>query len=441
MRLENPRTLIGHLLRRAGFGATAQELQHYSAMGFERAVDTLLHPERVKDEVDEQLSARGIDLSAPGGLQTAWLYRMRYTRRPLVEKMTLFWHGHFATSVTKVRDPLVMQWQNDTFRANALGNFRTLTQSMARDPAMLRWLDSNQNRKAAPNENFARELMELFTIGIGHYSEEDVKAAARAFTGWHIDPTVQAFTFRPAAHDFGAKELLGRTGNFDGGDVVDTLVAHPSTGQRLTTRLFRFFVHDDPPEAEIARLAGIYTTSGYEIRPVLEAILLSPEFRSERAFHANVKSPTELVIGAMKQLEAETAWQDILPSMRRMGQELFAPPNVKGWDGGRAWISTSTVLERYNFANRMITARNDPARTSIDPARVIAGRPTDAAGLVDHCLGMLVDGDVPAAVRDELVQYVRGGPGGADQVTPAAIDEKVRGLLHLIMSLPVYQMN
>jgi uncharacterized protein (DUF1800 family) len=441
MGLEDPRTLTTHLLRRAGFGATEEEIQRYSAMGFEAAVDTLLHPERVSDNVDDRLQEQGIDISVPGGIQIAWLFRMLHTQRPLQEKMTLFWHGHFATAIGKVRDPLVMQWQNDTFRSYALGNFRGLAQAMARDPAMLRWLDGNQNRKGAPNENFARELMELFTLGIGNYSEDDVKAGARAFTGWHIDPTVMAFMFRPAAHDFGAKDFLGQSGTLDGSDVVDSLAANPATGQRLATRLFRFFVHDDPPSAEIERLAGVYAASSFEIRPVLEAMFLSPEFRSERAFHGVVKSPTELVVGAMKQLQAQPAWQDILPSLRRMGQELFNPPNVKGWDGGRAWISTSTVLERYNFASRMLTARNDPSRTSIDPARLIAGAPSEPDGLVDHLINQLADGDVSPEVRAELVQYVRSGPGATEQLSPVAVDEKVRGLLHLIMSLPVYQMN
>ncbi|MFN0074310.1 MAG: DUF1800 domain-containing protein [Chloroflexota bacterium] len=441
MGVVQPRTLISHLLRRAAFGDTEAEIQRYMALGFERAVDTLLHPERIPDTIDQMLADQVIDTSTAGGLQTAWLVRMRHTQRPLLEKMTLFWHGHFATAISKVRDPLVMQWQNDTFRLHALGNFRDLAHAMARDPAMLRWLDGNQNRKAAPNENFVRELMELFTIGIGNYSEDDVKAGARSFTGWHIDPTVMAFTFRPGAHDYGVKAFLGQSGSLDGGDVIDALVAHPSTGRRLATRLFKFFVHDEPSVAEIDRLAAIYSAEHFEIRPMLQAIFYSPEFRSEKAYHALVKSPTELVIGSLKQLQAETTWQDILPAMRRMGQELFNPPNVKGWDGGRGWVSTSTLLERYNVASRMVTARNDPTRTSIDPAQVLTGSAAGIDGLVDHCLQLLVDGDVAPEVRSELIQYVRSGPGAAEQLTPAAVDEKVRGLLHLIMSLPVYQMN
>jgi uncharacterized protein (DUF1800 family) len=441
MGLDDPRVRTTHLLRRAGFGATAEEIQLYSAMGFERAVEALLNPEGVPDDLDDGLAQQGFDLSTPGGIQMAWLFRMRQTRRPLQEKMTLFWHGHFATAISKVRDPLVMQWQNDTFRNYALGNFRSLMQAIARDPAMLRWLDGNQNRKGAPNENFARELMELFTLGIGNYSEDDVKAAAGAFTGWHVDPVVMAFTFRPGAHDFGVKQFLGQAGALDGADVLDALAANPATAQRLASRLFRFFVHDQPSAEEIDRLAEIYLSNNYEVRPVLEAILLSPEFRSEQAFHATVKGPAELVIGAMKQLQAETTWQDILPSMRRMGQELFNPPNVKGWDGGRSWISTSTLLERFNVASRMVSARNDPTRTSIDPARIIAGAPAGIDGLVDHCLALLVDGDVAPEIRAELVQYMRTGPGAAEQLSPQAVDEKVRGLLHLIMSLPVYQLN
>jgi hypothetical protein len=188
MGLDDPRVRTTHLLRRAGFGATAEEIQLYSAMGFERAVEALLNPEGVPDDLDDGLAQQGFDLSTPGGIQMAWLFRMRQTRRPLQEKMTLFWHGHFATAISKVRDPLVMQWQNDTFRNYALGNFRSLMQAIARDPAMLRWLDGNQNRKGAPNENFARELMELFTLGIGNYSEDDVKAAAARLQAGTLTP-------------------------------------------------------------------------------------------------------------------------------------------------------------------------------------------------------------------------------------------------------------
>ena len=436
MGIEEPRTRIAHLLRRAGFGGTAEEIDRYTALGFDAAVADLLDLTR-PDPASEDAEAQGFDLAVPDGLRAWWLYRMVHTTRPLQEKLTLFWHGHFATSLVKVRDPLLMRWQNELFREHGFGSFRTLLQRVSRDPAMLRWLDGNTNRKASPNENYARELLELFTLGIGNYTEDDVRAAARAYTGWFIDQQTLAFRFAPQAHDAGVKTFLGQTGNLDGDDVVEAILARPAAARLVARKLFRFFVYDDPEPETVERFAAILRAADYELRPLVEALLRSPEFSSPRAYHAKIKGPVELVVGAIRQLGATTAYQDLFVPLRRMGQDLFAPPNVKGWDGGLAWVSTSTMLERFNFANRLCTAREDTTRTTFDPLANLSN--TDVAtpeAIADHYLALLVDGDVPPEVRASLVAYL-------DEGVPFSLasngDAKVRGIVHLIMVTPVYQ--
>ena len=329
MGIEEPRTRIAHLLRRAGSGGTGEEIDRYTALGFDAAVADLLDLSK-PDPAGEDAEAQGFDLGTPDGLRAWWTYRLIHTTRPLQETLTLFWHGHFATSIGKVRDPLLMRWQNDLFREHGLGSFRTLLQRVSRDPAMLRWLDGNTNRKASPNENYARELLELFTLGIGNYSEADVQAAARAFTGWSIDQATLASRFAPRAHDAGTKTFLGQTGNFDGDNVVEAILAQPAAARHITRKLFRFFVYDDPEPETVERFANVLRDADYELRPLVEALLRSPEFSSPRAYHAKIKSPVELVVGAIRQLGATTAYQDLFVPPRRMGQDLFAPPNVKG---------------------------------------------------------------------------------------------------------------
>ena len=362
---------------------------------------------------------------------------MVHTAQRVQANMTLFWHGHIATAISKVRDASLMRQQNELFRSGALGNFRTLLREVARDPAMLRWLDGNTNRKASPNENYARELLELFTLGIGNYTEADVQAAARAYTGWFVDQQTLAFRFAPQAHDAGAKTFLGQTGALDGDDIVEAILAQPAAARHVARKLFRFFVYDDPEPDTVERFAAVLRESNYELRPLVEALLRSPEFSSSRAYHAKIKSPVELVVGAIRQLGATTAYQDLFVPLRRMGQDLFAPPNVKGWDGGLAWVSTSTMFERFNFANRLCTAREDTTRTTFDPLAGLAEAGlTSPSAVTDHYLRLLVDGDVPPEVRASLVAYLNEGPQ-FDLATTG--DAKVRGLVHLIMSTPVYQ--
>ena len=287
-------------------------------------------------------------------LRSWWLTEMLVTPSPLTEKMTLFWHNHFVSSQQKVRSPQLMYRQNALLRHHALGNFGELLHAAARDPAMVIYLDSASNRKGQPNENFAREVMELFTLGEGNYGERDVKEAARAFTGWSIDPETGEFLFRPMAHDDGEKTVLGRTGNFDGAAVLDILLAQPQAAEYIVAKLWREFVSPAPDPAEVKRIARIFRDSRYDIRAALGALLVSDAFYAPKNRAALIKSPVELVVGTLRQFSFGTG--DVLPfvlTANQLGQVLFAPPNVKGWPGGEAWINSSTLLARKSFLERL----------------------------------------------------------------------------------------
>ncbi len=348
---------IGHLLRRAGFGPSEAELASYEPLGFEGSVERLVAGLAAPPPADPP----GLNPYLPGATNAAWLERMRASETPLAEKLALFWHGHFATSVRKVEDPKLMWQQMRTFRSLGAGKFRDLVAAVSRDPAMIRWLDGNSNRKGAPNENYARELMELFTIGRGSYTETEVREAARAFTGWGAE--VSGFTFRREYHDDGAKTVLGQTGAFDGDDVVRVVTSRPECARFVSRKLLVYFSHPEPTDAEVAAAASVFTKTDGKISDVLRHILLAPAFRSEAAYRALVKSPAEFVVGAVKVagLSSMPAWS--VDATGRMGQTLFAPPTVKGWDGGRAWLAAGALLERIRFAERLSRDVRDVDRT------------------------------------------------------------------------------
>jgi uncharacterized protein (DUF1800 family) len=445
MALDNTRSQVAHLLRRAGFGASEAELDQYTTLGFAGAVDRLLSPEQVDDSASDQLIAPlALDLSDPQSrrkLEAAkfwWLSRMRYTQRPLHEKLTLFWHSHFATANSKVGSAILMVRQIQLFRDYGLGSFETLLRQVTRDPAMLIWLDNRQNRKGSPNENYAREVMELFTVGIGNYSEQDIKEAARAFTGHSLNRDL-TYVFNANQHDTRDKTFQGQTGNFDADDILGILVRHPATARFLTTKLFSFFAYDNPDESTIDRLANTFTSSGFDIRSVLRDIFTGPEFLSPQAFHAQIKSPVDLVIGSLKALNVQNVGPDSTQALRRMGQDLLNPPDVSGWKGGTAWINSSTLFERFNWGNRLAGGRDAARPYFADIASQIQGRVSDAAGLVDFYLGLLVDGDTTPEARQALVDYLNvSGELALDN--GAAIDMKARGLVHLALAVPSYQL-
>src|ERR1051326_2115125 len=433
MAFETERSRVAHLLRRAGFGSTPAELDAYTALGFQQSLERLLNYEQVDDSaVEQRVGAIQIDRRNVELARLSWMTRMLYTQRPLQEKMVLFWHTHFATAASKVRAADIMLQRLQLFRDEALGNFETLLQKVTRDPAMLIWLDNNQNRKGRPNENYAREVMELFTVGIGNYTDQDVKEGARAFTGYTSDRSGQ-FVFSADQHDDGDKTFLSVTQNWDANDVLDALVRHPATARFLTTKLFRFFVHDSPDPATIDRLAATYTSSGFDIRAVVRDIFSGPEFLSDQAFRGNVKQPVELVIGALKALDVQNIGPDLPASTRRMGQDLLNPPDVSGWKGGDNWISATTVLERFNFGDRLAAARAPDQPYFIDVAGQLQSHNLrTGSDIVDYYLDLLVDGAATPEARQALIAFL----GGDDPSN----EQNVRGMLHLAMSLPTHQL-
>jgi uncharacterized protein (DUF1800 family) len=295
-----------------------------------------------------------------------WLRRMAKGPRPFQEKMVLFWHGHFATSFEKVRDPYLMWRQNELFRRLATDNWLRLLIEVAKDPAMLLWLDQAQSRKQHPNENFAREVMELFTLGEGHYTEKDVTEAARALTGWSYDGFTQKFMERPSLHDDGTKTVLGRTGELDGEGVLEQIVAQPQAARFITAKLWKFFAGQPPSEELTTALTSLFRRSGNYFKPVLRAMFNSEEFYDATLMRTQVKSPVQWLVGTVRMLEGElpppiTCWA----MTRNLGQDLFAPPNVKGWDGGLGWITTNTLLARYNEAATLIQGDLQPVAGSL----------------------------------------------------------------------------
>lgn len=377
-----------HLLARTGFGATPAEVKAFAGLSRTDAVDRILGATRGKatlpppawvDEpylpfykvqqlpAEERQAAQRLQVERGFELREWWFREMLATPSPLTERMTVFWHGHFATSQQKVRSGQLMYRQNVLLRSQATGNFATLLRAVARDPAMLVYLDNAGSRRQAPNENFAREVMELFTLGEGHYGERDVKEAARAFTGWSIDRDSGEFRYRPFFHDGGTKTVLGRTGRFGGDDVLDILLGRPETAELLTRKLWREFVSPDPDAHEVARLAAVFRGSGYEVKPLLRALLSSDAFWSPHNRATLVKSPVDLVVGTLRTFGmSPPAMRPAVIAAALLGQNLMSPPNVKGWPGGNAWINAATLLERKQFVDRVF--RGTEATAPAEPA-------------------------------------------------------------------------
>ncbi len=382
-----------HLLNRTGFGATDAEIRRLVGVTREDAARTLLSATRTaaatvppawtRDPGPLRYPRRGESASEMekkqfqqeqirDGLELRgwWVAEMLVTPSPLTERMTLFWHNHFVSGQQKVKLAQLMYRQNVTLRANALGRFGDLLHAVARDPAMVIYLDNAQNRKGTPNENFAREVMELFTLGEGHYSEQDIKEAARAFTGWSLDRNTGQFVFRRFMHDYGQKIVLGRSGNFDGDDVLDILLARAETAEFVTRKLWREFVSPDPDQAEVKRIAARFRDSRYDIKVALDALLTSDAFYAAGNRGVLIKSPVDLVVGTMRQFGMRPS--EPVPfavATAAMGQNLFSPPNVKGWSGGEAWINTSTLLARKQFLDRLFRADDAGASMAAESPR------------------------------------------------------------------------
>ncbi len=433
--------LIAHVLRRAGFDTTPDEYDSYQKLSFDATLDRLVNYEQVTDDFEQQHASDHYERKDLATIQLLWLNRMLTTKRPLQEKMTLFWHGLFATANYKVNSPDLMWKQNQLFRIHALSNFRTILMEVAQDAAMLKWLDGDQNRKGRPNENFAREVMELFTLGIGNYTEQDIKEVARALTGWQVSPT-GVVAYNSNLHDGGSKTFLGRTGNFTLNDVVDAILAQPAHATFLARRLFTYFANDHPSQTTIDGLAQVYTGSNYEIKPLVFAILRSPEFTGKSSYRARIKSPIELVLGTYKKFGIDQVPKETPLILRRLGQEPFNPPTVKGWEEGAGWISTSTMLDRFNFANTVSRGRTPATDQWIASLKKVAGTSVTAPNIVDYLAKTVLHGDLTDDIRKILIGYLQpADPKQPLALTPDVVDTRVRAAAHLLLSTPVHQLN
>ena len=446
-----------HLMRRAGFSASPEELGRWVEIGFEATLDELLNHGEVDDTVMEEALAeldypftrvnQNGQLRANAlGMQRWWLYRMVNSERQLLEKMTYFWHDHFATSVGTVRQVGIgeqpyMMIQNELLREYALGNFKKMVEEIAKDPAMLVWLDNRSNVKEHPNENWGRELLELFTMGVGNYTDQDVVEAARAFTGWGLNRLAGEFSFFAGQHDYEMKTFLDVTGPFDGDDIIDIIFEQDVTAEFVARKLFEFFVYPDPSEETISALAGVFRENDYEIRPLMRAILEHPEFYSERAYRALIKSPVDLFVGLFRELGMSDPV--FLPRlMAGTGQELFAPPDVSGWTSGVGWITTTTLLGRYNFFNILASFRGDGSLDFVELVQTYQLSDFDVVGIF---IDAIVKGDVSVDTRYVLEQYMITDDSGEtvewDINDPVMVDKKARGVLYLILVLPAYQLH
>jgi len=349
---------VGHLLRRAGFGLAREDAEEYRGLGFRGSLRRLL------DELDEDAPEQDFDRYEPGAIQQTWLDRMVSGRAPLAEKLAFFWHGHFATSDAKIQEPELMWTQYELFRSRGTGRFGTLVERVSRDVAMIRWLDGNANRTGAANENYGRELQELFTLGIGNYTEKDIREIARAFTGW--GSRHHEFVFTDEFHDHGQKTVHGKTGDFDGDDVTRIITALPQSRRFIAAKLLRFFVHPEPHKSEVDALADVLERTKGDIRSALFVMFLSPGFRDEARHRALVKSPVEFLVGAMRILGIDETPLWIHGALERMGQILFRPPSVKGWTSGIGWLNSAAIVERLKAAARLAVDHPDAADQVID---------------------------------------------------------------------------
>ena len=405
-------TTAAHLLNRAGFGGTPSEIGKLLELGPDQAVSWFVDYDKIPDptpapdwakpdpdRMEKFLALRKMNQELKRAnddqrkgleekrremqreqrqtqqehlleLRSWWLERMVKGPRPLQEKLTLFWHGHFATSVQKVKDAYFMWLQNETFRRHAMGNWLQMLMAAAKDPAMLVWLDQAESRKEHPNENFAREVMELFALGEGHYTEKDITEAARALTGWTLNRVQQKFEYRSNIHDTGVKTVLNRSGNLTGSDVLEQIVSQPQAARFICARLWTFFAAENPPDELVSALADVFRRGNHYFRPLLRAMFRSEEFYAPTVVRTQVKSPVQWLVGSVKTLERDLPAPLMASNtLRTLGQDLFAPPNVKGWDGGIAWITTNNLLSRYNFAAFLVLGRNTLPMMAANPQK------------------------------------------------------------------------
>ncbi len=479
-----------HLLFRAGFGGPPEEVEKFLGMGLNKAVDFLVDyrnqpdaavklPWDLKDvdpaefaklsqkertklfpKFDKKAIKKGIE-----EVRQWWVKRMVQSPRPLEEKLVLFWHGLFAAEYRAVRDTRAIILQNQHFRDHAGGNYGKMLRGLLYDAAMLRYLDNDANVKGKPNENLAREIMELFSMGEGQgYTEQDIKEAARALTGYSYNKQTLEPLFRSLQHDYAVKTIFGQTGKWKGEDLIDLILKQPATARFIAKRLFTYFVHENPDDKIIDQLAKVLRDNNYELGPLLKTMFLSREFYTAKALGTQIKSPAQVVAGSVRILQAKDAPAGALAhAMLTMSQELFDPPNVKGWDGGQAWLSTTALFARNNFAATLISDGTRPVlkQGKIGKAVKISSRSPQAlarvpdfvaslqekkvdtaAGVVDHFAKALLVVPLADSRRLELLDYLGQLPPSAQWTEQKAeINRKIAELLVLIMSSPEFQLT
>lgn len=415
----------GHLLRRAGFGGSLPLRRELVAAGVDAAVAHVLAA--AAPAPDEELLQLAIGF---GELERVRAYRVWLAlrgERPLQLRLAYFWHGHFATSDRKVQDPRAMALQHETFDRLGAGRFDDLLAAMCRDPALLRWLDNDVNTAASPNENFARELFELFTLGVGNFGEADVRAGARCFSGWHV--RAGRFHFAARLHDSGDKELFGARGRFGGDDVIAAVVARRESAEFLAAKWWRFFVHPEPEGAEIAALADEYRRQERHVGRTLATLLRSRAFFAASAHRSRVKSPADFVLGTVRMLGARAAPTALAAIMAGLGEAWLEPPSVEGWHGERAWLSPAAWLLRSNFVAELLAGRS--GKLAPRPGTWFRGVREPRAAARAAAL-LLLDGDVAAGDLERLAA-VAAAAGGDDDARSAAV-------LHAAACLPEYQL-
>jgi uncharacterized protein (DUF1800 family) len=459
-----------HLLYRAGFGGTPDEVERLHALGLHRAVEYLVHYQKIA-EPDIPFTAQAPERPEPyerklsaneqnrltqrrqqreaeqlQDIRNWWLRRMAESPRPLEEKLTLFWHGHFASEYQTIENSYLMFRQQQMFRAHANGSFGALLRGLVHDPTMLRYLNNDTNVKGHANENLAREIMELFAMGLDQgYTEKDIREAGRALTGYTFDRRSGEFRFAEARHDEGPKTIFGKTGNFTGDDLVDLILQQPAAARFIAKKLFVFFAYENPDPETVERLAAVLRANNYEIAPMLENLFSSQEFYGSRAMGTQIKSPVQLVIGAVRELQLKEAdYAAVSRSIRAMGQDLLQPPNVKGWDGGRTWVNTNRIFLRYNgLADLLEGARRAGDRRGVDVVGLLAGKKfQNATEVVDYLTRCCLAAPPGPAKRQALVDYLGALPPCAEWAGHRQeVNARLTALLVALMSSPEYQLT
>ena len=458
--------LVSHLLRRAGFGANRKEVEVYAEKEYEVIVEDLLSPD-LSPQYDSDLISRHlmgtVTSDSFAQVQAAWIYRMINTPRPLEERMTLFWHHLFATGYTKSESAMVCAQQIDMFRSICLSDMKTILVALSKDPNMIFWLDNSENHKDSPNENYGREIMELFSMGVGNYTEQDIKNASRAFTGWTFAQNIPLypfgcyppeFEFREDDHDYGEKTFLGQVGNFDGYDIVDIIVNQPATAKFISRHLYNFFVADEPqvpawsiqePEdpAAVAALSKKFTDTGGNIREVLRLLFNSDFFKNSR--FKKIKSPVDFVVGTVKIAGTHTVPQPDLVNLAAatslMGQTLMDPPTVESWHTGAEWVDSGTLTDRVNFAVEHIGDINSIGIQDIVHRIKTMGTKVSPEDFVNRCLDLLGNMEVDSKTHQGLLEFANSV--GELQFRNAEENQqslqKIRQMLQLAVSCPEYQ--